>query len=90
MFEVTQITDEELNASRALTLVLRAERTRKFASLARAQRLFDIWQARYMQVRADARMRLNQQRIVAGVPADIWGAQHGPEVRALTDADIPF
>lgn len=85
MFEVTQITDAELNASRALRFSLRAARLHKHASLARAQRALSKWQ----DVHSDTRMRLNQQRTFAGVPI-VLRPVRTEHVAPMTDADIPF
>lgn len=85
MFEVTQITEAELNASRALRLSLRAARLHKQASLERALRCLSKWQDAHAYVR----MRLNQQRTFAGVPI-VLRPVRTEHVAPMTDADIPF
>ena len=86
----THFSEEEMKATHALILVLKAERLGKRASQWRAQRLFDVWHMRYSQVRRNATSLLNQQRVAAGAPITPHEAWHGPDVAPMTDADIPF
>ena len=78
--------EEHLNASRALRLVIKSERLKKRHSQARAQRLLDVWQSRDRVSRSD----MNRQRILTGAPIAAHEAWHGPDVPPMTDADIPF
>lgn len=87
MFTTEEITDAEVNASRALRLVLKAQRLGKRASAARAQRLLDKWQD--MHEESNIRMVLNQQRVLAGLPI-VLRPVRSVDVAPMTDADIPF
>jgi hypothetical protein len=83
---LNSFSEEHLRASRALRLVLKAERLKKWHSQARAQYLLDVWQSCDRVSRSD----LNRQRLLAGAPCVFAAPMHGPDVPPMTDADIPF
>lgn len=83
---LNNFSEEHLRATRALRLVLMAERMNKWHSRARAQYLLDVWQSRDRVSRSD----LNRQRLLAGASCVFDAPMHGPDVPPMTDADIPF